>query len=493
MQSQFWMGSETSFQSYEKALPLAQAKQAAWQAKAGDDDMPEFPPLYERMGDVGVIRIQGSLIPGEAGFLRYFGVTGYSDIKAAALEGVADKGAKSLMIFSESGGGSVAGVEDAAEFLANVAQVKPMSAYSEFSASAAYWLTSLASHITTASTGINGSLGVIRVVTEYSKAFEMEGITKTVMRAGRYKALDNPFEALTEDGKAEIQSKLDDLYQVFIGTVAANRGTTEIIADQVMGQGREFLGKRGLEAGLVDAIGNFDDAITYARSNRKLGGQKATNFAATATAGVVQASVLADNAAISNQTGTKMHLNTEQLAAIAAGASVEQVTGQAQVTTAEDKPVETADTDTTAATSAESIESVETTAAEEATTKTDSEVVTFLKTELATAQADAAASKAKCETLTGQVTTMEVELSALIGVVQASVKNLHTSVGKQDDVTKLSAIELVAAHDAAKAAVMDKFKPGGVARSTASTQEKPVASIISPRVAAAAKTMFNPR
>lgn len=489
MYSQFWMGSEASFQSYEKALPLAQAKQAAWQAKAGDDDMPEFPPLYERIGDVGVIRIQGSLIPGEAGFMRYFGVTGYSDIKAAALEGVADKGAKSLMIFSESGGGSVAGVEDAAEFLANVAQVKPMSAYSEFSASAAYWLTSLASHITTASTGINGSLGVIRVVTEYSKAFEMEGVTKTVMRAGRYKALGNPFEALTEDGKAEIQSKLDDLYQVFIGTVAANRGTTEIIADQVMGQGREFLGKRGLEAGLVDAIGNFDDAMAYARSNRKLGGQKATNFAATATAGVVQASVLADNAAISNQTGTKMHLNTEQLAAIAAGASVEQVTGQAEVITAEDKPVEPTVTDT-AATPAEP---VETTAVEEVTAKTDSEVVTFLKTELATAQADATASKTKCENLTGQVATMQVELSALVGVVQASVKNLHTSVGKQDDVTKLSAIELVAAHDAAKAAVMDKFKPGGVARSTASTQEKPVASIISPRVAAAAKTMFNPR
>lgn len=489
MYSQFWMGSEASFQSYEKALPLAQAKQDAWQAKAGDDDMPEFPPLYERIGDVGVIRIQGSLIPGEAGWLRYYGVTGYADIKAAALEGVADKGAKSLMIFSESGGGSVAGLEDAAKFLANVAQVKPMSAYSEFSASAAYWLTSLASHITTASTGINGSLGVIRVVTEYSKAFEMEGVTKTVMRAGRYKALGNPYETLTEDGKAEIQSKLDDLYQVFIGTVAANRGTTEIIADQVMGQGREFLGKRGLEAGLVDAIGNFDDAMAYARSNRKLGGQKATNFAATATAGVVQASVLADNAAISNQSGTKMHLNTEQLAAIAAGASVEQVTGQAEVITAEDKPVEPTVTDT-AATPAEP---VETTAVEEVTAKTDSEVVTFLKTELATAQADATASKTKCDALSGQVTNMTTEMSALMGVVQAAVKNLHTSVGKQDDVTKLSAIELVAAHDAAKAAVMDKFKPGGVARSTASTQEKPVASIISPRVAAAAKTMFNPR
>lgn len=85
-------------------------------------------------------------------------------------------------------------------------------------------------------------------MTEYSKAFEKEGITKTVMRAGRYKALGNPYEPLSEDGKAEIQAKLDDLYQLFMGTVARNRGTTAIIADQVMGQGREFLGKRGLDA-----------------------------------------------------------------------------------------------------------------------------------------------------------------------------------------------------------------------------------------------------
>ena len=482
MHTQFWLGTEASFEVYEKALPLAQAKQAEWEARSDkeDDEEPDFPPLYERMGDVGVIKIEGSLIPGEAGWMRYFGITGYADIKAAVLEGLADKGAKSLMIFSNSGGGSVAGVEDAESFIAQVAQHKPMSAYSEFSASAAYWLTSAAGHITTSPTGVNGSLGVIRVVTEYSKAFEKDGITKTVMRAGRYKALGNPFEPLSEDGKAEIQSKLDDLYQIFIDVVARNRGTTAIIADQVMGQGREFLGKRGLEAGLVDSIGDFEAGLAYARANRKLATKKTTNFAGTATASVAQASVVADNAATTNLTGTQMHLTPEQLAAIAAGASVEEVTGKAATPT----PEEQAAADAAAQAEAQAV--ADATAAAESNAEVDA-----LKAQLAEAQAATDAAVAETQALAAKLEATEANLAAVTPVLQASVKNLHIALGKKVDTSAMSVSELVAEHDSAKAAVVDKFKVGGVARSTASTETAKVVPLIAPRDAAAAKTMFN--
>ena len=484
MHTQFWLGTEASFEVYEKALPLAQAKQAEWEARTDreDDEEPDFPPLYERMGDVGIIKIEGSLVPGEAGWMRYFGITGYADIKAAVLEGLADKGAKSLMIFSNSGGGSVAGVEDAESFIAQVAQHKPTSAYSEFSASAAYWLTSAAGHITTSPTGVNGSLGVIRVVTEYSKAFEKDGITKTVMRAGRYKALGNPFEPLSEDGKAEIQSKLDDLYQIFIDVVARNRGTTAIIADQVMGQGREFLGKRGLEAGLVDSIGDFESGLAYARANRKLATKKTTNFAGTATASVAQASVVADNAATTNLTGTQMHLTPEQLAAIAAGASVEQVTGKAEAPTETPAVVDT---------EAKVTESGTATTEDKPEDGADSEVVTFLKTELAAAQVESANAKAQAQTLASEVTALKADLTAVTAVVQASVQSMHVALGKKLDTTKMSATELVAEHNSAKTAMVENFKTGGVARSTASTETAKVVPLIAPRDAAAAKTMFN--
>lgn len=481
MKTQFWMGTEDSFQAYEKAVPLAETKHAEWLASSDGADTPDFPPLYERVGDVGVIKISGSLIPGEAGFLRYFGITGYGDIKAAVLEGIADKGAKSLMVYSDSGGGSVAGVEDAEAFIRSASMVKPMNAFSEFSASAAYWLTSAAGHITAASTSINGSLGVIRVVTEYSKAFEKEGITNTVMRAGRYKALGNPYEPLSEDGKAEIQAKLDDLYQLFMGTVARNRGTTAIIADQVMGQGREFLGKRGLDAGLVDAIGDLEDALTYAKANRTLAARKPANFGASATASVAQASAMNDNAATSNPTGTTMILTPEQLAAVAAGASVEEVTGKAATPT----PEEQAAADAAAQAEAQAVADATAAAAE------SSAEVDALKAQLAEAQAATDAAVAETQALAAKLEATEANLAAVTPVLQASVKNLHVALGKKVDTSAMSVSELVAEHDSAKAAVVDKFKVGGVARSTASTETAKVVPLIAPRDAAAAKTMFN--
>ena len=481
MKTQFWMGTEDSFQAYEKAVPLAEAKHAEYLASSDGADTPDFPPLYERVGDVGVIKISGSLIPGEAGFMRYFGITGYGDIKAAVLEGIADKGAKSLMVYSDSGGGSVAGVEDAEAFIRSASMVKPMNAFSEFSASAAYWLTSAAGHITAASTSINGSLGVIRVVTEYSKAFEKEGITKTVMRAGRYKALGNPYEPLSEDGKAEIQAKLDDLYQLFMGTVARNRGTTAIIADQVMGQGREFLGKRGLDAGLVDAIGDLEDALAYAKANRTLAARKPANFGASATASVAQASAMNDNAATSNPTGTTMILTPEQLAAVAAGASVEEVTGKAATPT----PEEQAAADAAAQAEAQAVADATAAAAE------SSAEVDALKAQLAEAQAATDAAVAETQALAAKLEATEANLAAVTPVLQASVKNLHIALGKKVDTSAMSVSELVAEHDSAKAAVVDKFKVGGVARSTASTETAKVVPLIAPRDAAAAKTMFN--
>ena len=481
MKTQFWMGTEDSFQAYEKAVPLAETKHAEWLASSEGEDAPDLPPLYERVGDVGVIKISGSLIPGEAGFLRYFGITGYGDIKAAVLEGIADKGAKSLMVYSDSGGGSVAGVEDAEAFIRSASMVKPMNAFSEFSASAAYWLTSAAGHITAASTSINGSLGVIRVVTEYSKAFEKEGITKTVMRAGRYKALGNPYEPLSEDGKAEIQAKLDDLYQLFMGTVARNRGTTAIIADQVMGQGREFLGKRGLDAGLVDAIGDLEDALAYAKANRTLAARKPANFGASATASVAQASAMNDNAATSNPTGTTMILTPEQLAAVAAGASVEEVTGKAATPT----PEEQAAADAAAQAEAQAVADATAAAAE------SSAEVDALKAQLAEAQAATDAAVAETQALAAKLEATEANLAAVTPVLQASVKNLHIALGKKVDTSAMSVSELVAEHDSAKAAVVDKFKVGGVARSTASTETAKVVPLIAPRDAAAAKTMFN--
>ena len=266
-----------------------------------------------------------------------------------------------------------------------------------------------------------------------------------------------------------------------MGTVARNRGTTAIIADQVMGQGREFLGKRGLDVGLVDAIGDLEDALAYAKANRTLAARKPANFGASATASVAQASAMNDNAATSNPTGTTMILTPEQLAAVAAGASVEEVTGKAATPT----PEEQAAADAAAQAEAQAVADATAAAAE------SSAEVDALKAQLAEAQAATDAAVAETQALAAKLEATEANLAAVTPVLQASVKNLHIALGKKVDTSAMSVSELVAEHDSAKAAVVDKFKVGGVARSTASTETAKVVPLIAPRDAAAAKTMFN--
>ena len=178
-----------------------------------------------------------------------------------------------------------------------------------------------------------------------------------------------------------------------------------------------------------------------------------------------------------------MHLTPEQLAAIAAGASVQQVTGQAEANTTDTAAAAEATTEATAA-------AVEDSAEDAAALKAEVET---LKAELAAAQAEAGTATAQAQTLASQVAALQADLQSAGAVIQASIQSMHVALGKKVDTSKMATAELIAEHASAKTAMLESFKVGGVARSTASTQEKPAAPFIAPRTVAAAKNMFNPR
>jgi signal peptide peptidase SppA len=221
------------------------------------------PSIYELVGDAAVIDISGSLVPGYAGWMQLFGVTGYEDISGALIEAVKDKKAKRIVLCIDSPGGAVKGVSSTAELINNVGKVKPLNVYAETANSAAYWLACAGGNITLDEVGEAGSIGTLIVHTEYSKELAQEGVTKTIIRAGKYKALANPIEPLSEEAKADLQQKADDARDLFVNAVANYRGTTPSKVESSMGQGRVFMGMRALGVGLVDRIGTFQDALAY--------------------------------------------------------------------------------------------------------------------------------------------------------------------------------------------------------------------------------------
>ena len=307
---QFWAGSELSYHAVAKAYEM--------RSQASETDAPS---LYQRQGSVGVINIQGSLIPGDAGWLAMFGLTGYDNIRGAIAEGLADKEATSLMLNIGSGGGAVTGMTDAANFISQAGKIKPITAYAENAASAAYRLAVETSHITVADTGIVGSIGVLRLHTEYSKANEMAGVKTTVLRAGEFKALINPVEPLTEAALNQEQAKLDHLYNAFSKSVEKARGLSKDHMDKVAGQGREFIGKMGVDAGLADKVGGYEQALRTAENLAK--NPKDTKR----VAGTLASTELSAENVANNPLGNDMKLTftPEQLLAIA-GTEVEATT-----------------------------------------------------------------------------------------------------------------------------------------------------------------------
>ena len=144
---------------------------------------------------------------------------------------------------------------------------------------------------------------------EYSKQLEKDGITATIVRGGKYKALGNPYEPLNASAKKEIQSRVDHVYGIFVDAVASGRGVSHDEAED-MAQGREFIGEQAVEAGLADKIISFDNLLASLQKKAKPKISPSYNTGAT----------LRGEAAMK-----RVVLTPERLAAIEAGAAPTEV------------------------------------------------------------------------------------------------------------------------------------------------------------------------
>lgn len=126
--------------------------------------------------------------------------------------------------------------------------------------SAAYAIASGARRIVSTPTGVSGSIGVVLLHVDYSKALDKAGVTPTFIFAGARKVDGNPYEPLSKGVKSNLQDEVDRFYDLFVSTVAQGRkGLTE---KAIRGtEARTFIGQAAKDAGLVDDIGTFEDAL----------------------------------------------------------------------------------------------------------------------------------------------------------------------------------------------------------------------------------------
>ncbi|MCK5432148.1 MAG: S49 family peptidase, partial [Gammaproteobacteria bacterium] len=243
-------------------------KNAGVTQKAFDGEEDEEPLdehfMLDVQGSVGIVSITGSMTHEESRYNRYFGITSYGDIQNALASAVNNAQVSTILMDFDSPGGTVSGISEASDFIAMVdSKHKPVYAYTGSQmTSAAYWLGINGRDVSASRMAEIGSIGVIAVHTEFSELMKEIGITPTVLRAGKYKALGNPYEKLSDLAESEIQASLDEAYGFFTDHVASARGVSTQHVRESMAEGRVFRGERAKELGLIDNVESLNDVVT---------------------------------------------------------------------------------------------------------------------------------------------------------------------------------------------------------------------------------------
>ncbi len=181
----------------------------------------------------------------------------YDDIAAAVEKAAADPSVSRIVLSVDSPGGEVTGLPETAQVLAQAARVKPVSAIVEGqAASAAYWLTSQASDITLTPSGEVGSVGVRMMHADITKMLADQGIKVTELSSGDFKTEWSPFNPVSEEARADMQSRLEDVHSDFVSAVAKGRGIRATSDSQRsrFGEGRMLSAQDALRGGLVDRL-----------------------------------------------------------------------------------------------------------------------------------------------------------------------------------------------------------------------------------------------
>ncbi len=173
---------------------------------------------------------------------------------------------KAIVLRIDSPGGGVVPsqeIHDAVKSVRQKHQKKIIASMGTVAASGGYYIAVATDHILANPGTLTGSIGVIMELANIEGLLKKVGVTSVVIKSGRHKDLASPFRTMKEEDRRILQEVLDDVHDQFIQAVADGRSLP--IADVTqLADGRIFTGRQAKEAGLVDGLGNLDDAIELA-------------------------------------------------------------------------------------------------------------------------------------------------------------------------------------------------------------------------------------
>lgn len=214
-------------------------------------------------GAVAILPLRGALVNRASMLDDVSGAISNEDFGRTFDAALRDSAVKAIVLDVDSPGGQVSGTDELSSAIYASRGAKPVIAHvNANAASAAYWIASAADEIVIMPSAEVGSIGILAMHTDISGADKQDGIKRTIISAGKYKAETTPFAPLDDKALAYQQARVDESYASFVKAVARNRNVSQAAVRDGFGQGRMVTAQNALREGMADRIGTLADVLT---------------------------------------------------------------------------------------------------------------------------------------------------------------------------------------------------------------------------------------
>ena len=207
--------------------------------------------IFAKKEGVGIIELKGLIVSSEQ-ILKH--LTEFRN----------NPNVKSIVLRIDSPGGAVGAAQEIYTEVKRTNEVKPVVAsMGSMGASGGYYAALGADNIIANPGTMTGSIGVIVKFPNLEGLFEKIGYRSEVIKSGPLKDVGASNRPMNEAERKLMQDLIDNVYNQFVRDIAAARSMPEETIFE-LADGRVYTGEQALEAGLIDSLGNFTDAITLA-------------------------------------------------------------------------------------------------------------------------------------------------------------------------------------------------------------------------------------
>ena len=206
--------------------------------------------LFHFGKQIGIIKIKGVIISSSTLIKQ---IKAFRDNRAIG----------GVILRINSPGGGVAPSQEICEEIRKLGKRKPViTSMGSVCASGGYYIASSTSTIFANPGTVTGSIGVIVEFSNLTGLFKKIGVKSYVIKSGKFKDIGYPTRDMTPEDFKVIQGVVDSIFHQFVKAVSEGRHLP-FEKVRALADGRVFSGAQAKELGLVDRLGNLEDAIAY--------------------------------------------------------------------------------------------------------------------------------------------------------------------------------------------------------------------------------------